>query len=646
MQRIVSALCLTISFAIFAARGIAGAEEPAQTLQSLVAEANAAQSRGDFASAAAFYRQATEIDPSIAELWANRGLMDHEIGNSSDAIECFKTAIRLKPSLFVPQLFLGIEYLAAKNPAAALPFLERAEQIKPDDVQVALSLGGANEMLEHADRAAEIYQRATELAPRNGNAWLSLGTAYLQQVENDARLMGSTFKSSPYYDLLAAETLAEQGKLIQAEGAYQVAVTSSSPAPCAHAEFGIDLLEQKKPTEARQQFELEARGQGKCPLTQMGIAATDIADGHFRAALDKITAIAAVDPVFVEANLGKFKGAVSADQAQRLFDMAESQPTSTDLSPSVASLVQEAFLSQEAANEPDFAEGELSDAQRSILGSNAEQLFVKGEIAACDRALKSSLGSLTTAQQQLLAACSYFTGDFQGASLAARRLKASPSLVAQGLYWEIKADQKLAVIALNHAGDIDPNSSGMHVLIGDTFRQRRHWREAEAEYREAIALEPRSRTARLSLAIVLFTESKIDESLQMDQELLAENPDDPEANLLAGEILVQSNQFEKAEPYLLKCKNLPAEFVPHFHVLLGRVYAETERTRQAIEEFKQGLADDEDGSVHFQIARLYQQIGDKADAKEAFEESKQLVDRWNDRATITLEQANDDLGQQ
>ena len=646
MLRIVSAFCLTISLATLAASGIAGAQEPAQTLQTLVAEAAAAQSRGDFASAAAFYRQATEIDPSIGELWANRGLMDHEIGNSSDAIECFKTAIRLKPSLFVPQLFLGIEYLAAKNPATALPFLERAEQMKPDDVQVVLSLGSADEMLDHADRAAESYQRATELAPRNGNAWLSLGTAYLRQVENDARLMALTFKSSPYYSLLAAETLAEQGKLIQAEGAYQVAVASSSPAPCAHAEFGIDLLEQEKPTEARQQFELEARSAGKCPLTQLGIAVTDIAYGHPDVALNKITAIAAVDPVFVEANLGKFKGAVSADQAQTLFDLAESQATSTDHSPSVASLVQEAFLSQEAANEPDFAEGEQSDGQRSLLASNAEQMFARGEIAACDRALKSSLQSLTTAQQQLLAVCSYFTGDFQGASLAARRLKASPSLEAQGLYWEIKADQKLAVIALNHAGDIDPNSSGMHILIGDTFRQRRHWKEAEAEYREAIALEPRSRAARLSLAIVLFTESKIDESLQMDQELLAENADDPEANLLAGEILVQSNQFEKAEPYLLKCKNLPAEFVAHFHVLLGRVYAETKRTRQAIEELKQGLADDEDGSVHFQIARLYQQIGDQADAKQAFQESKQLVDRWNDRATIVLEQSSDDLSHQ
>ena len=42
----------------------------------------------------------------------------------------------------------------------------------------------------------------------------------------------------------------------------------------------------------------------------------------------------------------------------------------------------------------------------------------------------------------------------------------------------------------------------------------------------------------------------------------AEDAADPEANLLAGEILVQRNQFPEAEPYLLKCANLKPELVP------------------------------------------------------------------------------------
>ena len=119
MPRILTALCLAIAFATLHVSAIV-AQAQDQTLQFLLADAAADQSRGDFASAAESYRKATEIDPSIPELWANLGLMDHQIGKSSEAIESFKHAIRIKPGLFVPQLFLGIEYLAAKNPAAAL----------------------------------------------------------------------------------------------------------------------------------------------------------------------------------------------------------------------------------------------------------------------------------------------------------------------------------------------------------------------------------------------------------------------------------------------------------------------------------------------------------------------------------------------
>ena len=76
--------------------------------------------------------------------------------------------------------------------------------------------------------------------------------------------------------------------------------------------------------------------------------------------------------------------------------------------------------------------------------------------------------------------------------------------------------------ALTQAGEIDPNSAKMHVLIGDVFRQKRRWSEAEGEYRKALAIDPRSNGARLSLAIVLFTELKTDESSEIAKSLLAE----------------------------------------------------------------------------------------------------------------------------
>ena len=247
---------------------------------------------------------------------------------------------------------------------------------------------------------------------------------------------------------------------------------------------------------------------------------------------------------------------------------------------------------------------------------------------------------------QLLAFCSFYAANFRTTSIAAQRLKKNPETRAEGLYWESKADQNLAVAALARADEIDANSPSMHVLLGDVFREKHRWEESEAEYRKAIALDPKSHNARLGLAITLFSEFKNDEAFKLDETLLAENAVDPEANLLAGEILVQRNQFPQAEPYLLKCSSLKQELVPRYHALLGRVYAETERVPEAIAQYKLGLSTDEDGSIHYQLARLYQRSGNKAAAEESFKESKRLKDRWNDRAQIVLEQMSTDMSRQ
>jgi predicted Zn-dependent protease len=216
----------------------------------------------------------------------------------------------------------------------------------------------------------------------------------------------------------------------------------------------------------------------------------------------------------------------------------------------------------------------------------------------------------------------------------------------QGLYWECKSDQKLAIAALTRAGEIDANSPRMHVLLGDILRQRQRWDDAEIEYRKAIVLDPTSHAARLSLAIVLFSELKTDEAFNIDRSLLAEDPNDPEANLLAGEILVQQNRYAEAEPFLSKCQNLKPEFLPHLHALLGQVYAETDRIPAAVTEYKQALLGDEDGSIHFMLARLYRKAGEKDAAEKAFRESRTLRQKWDDRARIELEQIPTDTSRQ
>jgi tetratricopeptide (TPR) repeat protein len=641
MHRLAPVLCLAIAFTGSIVNAIASAEEPTQNLRSLLVEARDAQSRGDFNAAAESYRKAVQLEPSVPELWANLGLMYHESGKTAEAIRSFKEAIRLNSSLFVPQLFLGIEFLGSKNPEAAVPFLEKAEKLNPNDPQAPLNLGKAYILLNHADHAADAYSRAARLAPNDGNIWLSLGTAYLQQVEDDARFMITEYSQSSYFNLRAAESFAEEGKLEQAENAFKAAIASSSPAPCTHAEFGILLLHAKKTAEARKQIELETISGSHCGLAPLGMAVDQLAEGHPGVALEGLTSLAAADLNFVRLNLPLFRGAVSAEQAQQVIQLDRARHSDGASSTVIGPLVEQALLSD--GTPVTLRSGEEGRPfGTAATPAMARRFYTEGQYAKCNQCLQPSLQTLETYQLQMLASCSFYSGDFQTTSLAAQRLKSTSTTRAEGLYWESKADQKLAIASLSRAGEIDADSPRMHVLLGDVFRQKRLWDDAEAEYRKAVSLDPKSRTANISLAIALFSELKIDEAFQIDRSLLVEDPMDPEANLLAGEIFVQRNLYVEAEPYLSKCQNLKPEFVPHLHALMGQVYAATDRIPAAIAEYKAGLSSDEDGSLHYQLGRLYQKSGDKNAAEVAFRDSQRIRRQWDDRARIALEQGSTD----
>lgn len=645
MPRIVLTFCLMIAL-VSDTSAVVRAEDSATSLRSLVADAAAAQARGDFPAAAEAYRKATQLAPSIPELWANLGIMDHEIGNSSEAIESFQHAIRLNPKLFVPQLFLGVEYLAANNPAAALPHLLAAEELNPGNLQAALSLGSAYGKLDRSDRATEAYSRATAIAPTNGNAWLDLGTSYLQQGENDARVMSSVYRKSAFVMLRAAETLADEGSLNAAEDWYQKVIASPSVPACAHAEFGITLLRLKKTAEAEKQFHLEAQAGSRCGLASLGIAIAAVAQGHLDIGIKALTSVAATDQGFFTSALPLFQGTLAPEQVRSLVDLARREQNTADRSADLAAAIDSSLELGSAPFPAPSHEWPASQTAAVSAPEKAAQLYAAGQYTQCDRSLQPMRAKLASIQQRLLASCSFFAGDFQTTSLAAARLKTNPATRLEGFYWESKADEKLAVKALARAAEIEPNSPRMHVLIGDAFRQRRHWSEAEAEYRKAISLDPKIRAARLGLAIVLFTEMKTDEALAVDKSLMDDMPDDPEANLLAADILVQKHEFQQAEPFLDKCHGLKVDLVPQYHVLLGQVYAATDRVAAAISQYKLGLTSDPDGRVHYQLARLYQKAGDKENAEKEIRISKEIRNGWDQQAHIDLGQSLPDAGNQ
>jgi tetratricopeptide (TPR) repeat protein len=251
--RVVVVVCCCV---LFAFAETASAQQLDQ-FDSLLASAQHAQASGYFDSAAEFYRKASAVHPEIPELKANLGLMYYKLGKDQQAIYAFSQAIRLNPGLFVPNLFLGLDYVKLKRFNEAIPYLKRAAVSKPTDVKAQLGLGQAYRGNGKLRLAIASYRRAVQIEPGTADGWFHLGVSYLEQVENDARVLLTQYKDSAYLQALMAQTFSEQRALIQAADAYTKLLTLPAFPPDTHASFGFVLLNRHDLPEAEHEFNAE-----------------------------------------------------------------------------------------------------------------------------------------------------------------------------------------------------------------------------------------------------------------------------------------------------------------------------------------------------------------------------------------------------
>jgi len=156
------------------------------------------------------------------------------------------------------------------------------------------------------------------------------------------------------------------------------------------------------------------------------------------------------------------------------------------------------------------------------------------------------------------------------------------------------------------------------------LREKGDLAEAADEYRKAIAVKPEFLSAHLGLARVLNSDHKSDDAEHELQYVLTANPDDPEANYLMGEILVNRSNLAEALPFLLKALQVTPEELPYVHADLSQVYEDRGDLPQAIAELKQALPIDVDGSFYFRLGRLYMRTGDRSAAAQALDQSAKL----------------------
>jgi tetratricopeptide (TPR) repeat protein len=634
-QNIRLATCIAVYF--FFLLLSAGKAFGQSDFESHLADAVNAQSAGNVSAAIAAYQSALAIRRDVPEVWANLGLMQHQAGDHAGALESFKTANHLQPKLYVPLLFLGIENLQMGNRTEAVRYLSLARQLHPNDFEIYMNLGRAYFGLKQFENASVAYRRATELDTKNGEAWYRLGITYLEMSEAASGDFAGLNRQSPFFQRLDAEALSDQDKLAEAAEAFRKLLSGQTFPPCTQSSFGLVLLRRGESSQAQSEFQQDLKS-GGCSFAELGLIRLAIEKGDTDDALKSLASLWALDSGFIRAHASELTRGTTPEQI-KTFDDALAQPEIPNLPPEAISVLRLSLRGgRTLSTQTDGSENQPS--VKAVAPHTSQEYYIRGEYEKCAKSLLPAMTSLSPEKLSLLATCSFFTGDFKTTLAAAKKLRLSPRAKEESLYWTILAEQRLALLALAYAGEVEPNSIRLHELLAESYRDREKYADAEAEYKVALSLNPKEFAALVGAATNYLQELRIDLAYEMINNALAQNPSDPEANYIMGEVLFAEHKYSDAEAHLKAGLTAKAELVPRIHALLGQVYASQGDTKRAIDEYKLGLPSDDDGSVHFQLGRLYQRVGETKLAADAFADSKALNQRRRTatRGTFGLQQ--------
>ena len=632
--------CFTFFVFLLLAGRSFGQQEPSSSLESLLAAAQQAQAANNYVAAAANYKQAVKLSPDIPELRANLGLMQHESGEYSEAIQSFQETLRQKPSLYVPNLFLGIDYVREGKAKEAFPWLLKAEKMNAADPLPSLTLGRAYSSLGEYAQAIRELRRAIHLDPRQGSAWFDLGIAQLDLVEEDARAMTSKYADTSYAKALYAESLVKQARYNEAADLYRSILAADDQPPCMGSEASFLSLKQGDTQNATLQFTAERSRHPECSLAILGEARLRIDAGDHPAALVLLQQLWNKDHGFFALNAPLLFDGIASDRAQSFLNELAQQQSSGKVDHQIyAAILQAMQAPADAAQDSGAARNPASS--RVAARDQGRLAYQSGQYARCASLLSDSLNTGNAATLETLAACSFFTGDYTLTSDAGSALQSLPTHPqAQALYWSIKANEKLAFESLARFQQLEPNSARSHILLGDIYRQRERYDDAQKEYSKALDLSPNDPAALLGLATAYFDDANVAMTVEIAHKALAQSPDDPEINLLLGEALISQHNFPGSEPYLLKALHAKPQMLPHVHALLGEAYAADGNMEIALRELKLGVDSDQDGSIHYQLARLYGRLGDPADAAVAIQQMKAIQQKRREGAVIAVQDSH------
>jgi predicted Zn-dependent protease len=192
-------------------------------------------------------------------------------------------------------------------------------------------------------------------------------------------------------------------------------------------------------------------------------------------------------------------------------------------------------------------------------------------------------------------------------------------------FWGVNAYNQLAFDAFAHLGTL-PESVELHALKAQILHGHNQEVEASKEWQAALKLAPGNRRVEGELATSLFLARDYASAVPLVEMLLEKDSKSPDLNFMLGESLLRTDKPDEALPHLeTALRGNPGMLSAH--ASLGLALSKLDRSAEVIPHLEKALELDDDGSLHYALARAYSQAGNTQRSQELMEKYQQMQKR-------------------
>ena len=109
--------------------------------------------------------KAVELQPNSASFRDSLGWANYKAGNLSDAVDNFKSALKINPSFFKSYFNLGLVGFKRKRYTQAAIYFKNAIRLNPNYIKAYIPLGVCYEKINKKNKALYVYQQALTKVP-------------------------------------------------------------------------------------------------------------------------------------------------------------------------------------------------------------------------------------------------------------------------------------------------------------------------------------------------------------------------------------------------------------------------------------------------------------------------------------------------